>query len=179
MRKKQKRSRAVLTAALLVAGAAGVLLTGCKTTERKEDSAVESSVRENAEPEVREVLIGDNGVQERENWDRFVKDSGGKKEARIRLRYQYSDTAADKLSFMPESTEAYLSYDGENYWYNDGGKNTAYRYLLKLSGRNPNAEKSTTMWILANEKYTFDQISKSWYSNDSGDHISYELIYSV
>ena len=80
---------------------------------------------------------------------------------------------------MPESTEAYLSYDGENYWYNDGGKNTAYRYLLKLSGRNPNAEKSTTMWILANEKYTFDQISKSWYSNDSGDRISYELIYSV
>ena len=128
---------------------------------------------------VREVLIGDNGVQERENWDRFVKDSSGKKETSIRLRYQYSGTAADKLSFMPESTEAYLSYDGENYWYNDGGKNTAYRYLLKLSGRNPNAEKSTTMWILANEKYTFDQISKSWYSNDSRDHISYELIYSV
>ena len=64
MRKKQKRSRAVLTAALLVAGAAGVLLTGCKTTERKEDSAVESSVRESAEPEVPEELIGDNGVQE-------------------------------------------------------------------------------------------------------------------
>ena len=57
----------------------------------------------------------------------------------------------------------------------DKGVNKTYRYLLRVHGTLPKAADSSSYDVLANEKYSFNDIGKSMYSNNSEDIVDFEF----
>lgn len=68
-----------------------------------------------------------------------------------------------------------ITFDGELYHYMDKGVNKTYRYLLRVHGTLPKAADSSSYDVLANEKYSFNDIGKSMYSNNSEDIVDFEF----
>lgn len=92
--------------------------------------------------------------------------------------YRYNNVSADrdqeKSTVIYRNNGVYVEFDGERYRCSNDKK--TYKYLLELRGHLKNAACDTAYVILADEKYTFDDISKSLYSSDSNDQIPYNLV---
>ena len=68
-----------------------------------------------------------------------------------------------------------MTFDGKLYHYTNGEINKTYRYLFRVHGTLPKAASSSTYDVLANEKYSFNDIGKSMYSNNSEDIVDFEF----
>ena len=68
-----------------------------------------------------------------------------------------------------------VTFDGKLYHYTNGEINKTYRYLFRVHGTLPKAASSSTYDVLANEKYSFNDIGKSMYSNNSEDIVDFEF----
>lgn len=162
----------VFTILFLVSG--GIVLTNVVKAD-SDNSANEAIVKPGS---LSSIVIGKDGIKNnKEKWESFVQESKSKRVTSILLKYQsdmhFLDDSLDKM----ELKDVVLKYDGENYCYWDGKTSKKYKYLLELSGRTPKASCDTTYVILSDEKYTFDDVSKSIYSSNSNDHIPYQLLF--
>ncbi len=61
------------------------------------------------------------------------------------------------------------------YHYTSDDMDKTYRYLFRVHGTLPKAASSSTYDVLANEKYSFNEIAKSMYSNNSEDIVDFEF----
>jgi hypothetical protein len=69
-----------------------------------------------------------------------------------------------------------ISFNGNNYTFAGEGSVGRYEYFYKVSGANPNAGTIGTQYILADEKYTYEQIFQSMFSSDSNDWLEYHMV---
>lgn len=68
-----------------------------------------------------------------------------------------------------------VTFDGKLYHYTSDDMDKTYRYLFRVHGTLPKAASSSTYDVLANEKYSFNEIAKSMYSNNSEDIVDFEF----
>lgn len=142
------------------------------------DSAIISNCTSGKQDTLTPYIIVDNqGIKDKKDWNLFVCNSQNKKIADIQIKYQYDKSLYEYNFDDTEQYEAYLHFDGENYYYSSSTLNEKYTYLLELTGRCNNAVCDTTIVILSDEVYSFKQVEKSMYSNNSDDHIPYKLLF--
>lgn len=126
------------------------------------------------------LVLDEAGIRAgKEEWRAFVKSANSQKPAQIRI---------EKRNF---AKEILLQYDGKYHLASEkdyrlaSGKeyrlpsDKEYRYLLELTGHLPNAANDSTYVILSDEQYSFDEVAKSIYSSNSGDWLTYELLFCL
>jgi len=170
MKKKAKFLLSMVLVSVLIIASAKVMLASNGNSEESDELS---------------VVIGNDGIEEgKEDWNTFVKESANGNNAviDIKLQYDMSDTydenfyEGDILDIFTYNIK--LSFDGEYYSYDDGEKTGRYKYLLQLSGQNPGAENSTTDFVLANEKITYEEHFKSTYSSNLNDRKDCYMLFS-
>jgi hypothetical protein len=67
-------------------------------------------------------------------------------------------------------------FDGKNYLLMSENISSEYLYFYKVTGSLPNAKTRETQYILANEKYSYEEISQSILSSISNDQLEYALV---
>ena len=178
----------IVAAVLVVIGGKQVLADMNQTPDTPGSSSQEA-----ADPDAPSVVFHNGQLEAgKENWDSFVQDSRDGKAARIHLISQFdktvSDADAEDSNALDESADemvadahtcedSYLEFDGETYCYSCKHEKRNYKYLLKLTGRLHGGVNDMTEVILSNEKYSFEQLEKSFLSSNSDDHIPYKFLF--
>lgn len=124
-----------------------------------------------------EIIINEQGINNKKDWDLFVNNSQNKKTADIQIKYKSEENLSEDSIYMTGQDEVNLCFDGNNYCYSSGSLNEKYKYLLELTGHFNNAASDTTVVILSDEAYSFSQIEKSIFSSNSSEHIPYKLLF--
>ncbi len=175
---------------LLALGGRQVYVTTYADTKMPSDTETSEKETSNTEDQLMAtedaptVVVDNDGIKSgKENFDAFMKDCNNKKVGSLRIKYEYDfdllyEDAEDVDASMKETIpDAYVEFDGEAYTYLHDGSKEEYKYLLQLTGRGKNTARTITNVILADEKYTYEQVWKSKYSSNSNDHIPYESLF--
>lgn len=105
-------------------------------------------------------------------WENFIKTTQSGTKGSVRI-YKYF---TDSNSFYVSD----LTYDNNVYYYNvmENGRieNYQYTYLQDLTGRMANAAVESRYIVLANQQYTFQQVTRNLVSSNSKDHIDIKVI---
>ncbi|MBR1866436.1 MAG: hypothetical protein IJ801_08010 [Lachnospiraceae bacterium] len=94
-----------------------------------------------------------------------------------------SDGRSDSIHIiMDEDGKLYnneLSFDGAYFQYHSEMESKMYKrkYLLDLKGEVPVAKTVTRWVVLADQKYTLNELINSVTSNDSGDWLDFDIIF--
>lgn len=112
------------------------------------------------------VVFEKKSIENEQAWEKFKEKSFSKKSCKLRIKIGKKD-----------NEKKFINYDGDTYIYSVDGNEHYYKYLLEIKGGKKNTGINSKYIILANEKYDYDAISKSVYSNNSQDSIPYQLIY--
>ncbi len=183
------RKRNVMLVTGLVVGVLAILGGGkiyatIQTDSQTSNLVEPTEARKDIPIDAPTVIIGNSGIKSgKEEWELFVSNCGDKKAGSIRIKYEYDfeELYADAENVNAEQMEPlddiYVQFDGESYCYLGDGSSQKYKYLLELTGQLPNASRATTDVILADEKYSYEDVKKNEYSSNSEDHIPYQSLF--
>ena len=108
-----------------------------------------------------------------EVWEHFVSET--KKGNPAGIRVEMVKKPKGNVETISTGLWHNVTFDGKLYHYTNGEINKTYRYLFRVHGTLPKAASSSTYDVLANEKYSFNDIGKSMYSNNSEDIVDFEF----
>ena len=157
-----KKAKIVVLGILLVTIVLLIVLVGKPTNHGEKPS----------DNEIPKVLISNGKIVDgKDNWINFNALAESKKTARISM--EYVGLGNEKGNNKRESFV--IEYNGDTF----SCEGEEYRYLLQRTGRMPHGEADTTYTFLANEHYSFDQISDSILSDNSEKQIEYKMIFCI
>lgn len=102
----------------------------------------------------------------KDEWEQFKKDASEGKKCAVKL----------ELSSLKDEEPGELRFDGEYYIYTKNDAVYKRKQLIDAAGHLPGAEIGSRWIVLADEKYTFEEIAKSVLSSNSADWLNYEVL---
>ena len=108
-----------------------------------------------------------------EVWEHFVSET--KKGNPAGIRVEMVKKLKGNVETISTGVWHNVTFDGKLYHYTSDDMDKTYRYLFRVHGTLPKAASSSTYDVLANEKYSFNEIAKSMYSNNSEDIVDFEF----
>lgn len=101
------------------------------------------------------VELSSEGMKSVSDWNKFKDNCSYNKKDKIIVKILDKDEI---------KSEKDLVYDGKNYSYGEDGKK--YKYMLDVKGKLEDFGSDIRLIVLANEKYTFEEIFESMADNN-------------
>ena len=101
------------------------------------------------------VELSSEGMKNATDWNKFKDNCYDSKKDKIIVKILDKDEI---------KSEKDLVYDGKNYSYGEDGKK--YKYMLDVKGKLEDFGSDIRLIVLANEKYTFEEIFESMADNN-------------
>jgi|GEM_PF-5906052 len=87
-----------------------------------------------------------------------------------------SAVSGEEQSVSGKSYSLRVVFDGDHYTLQEEGRTDEYLYFYSVSGTSPNSEIRQTLYILADEEYSHQQITQSFFSSQSTDHLDFVMV---
>jgi hypothetical protein len=120
--------------------------------------------------------ISGNCTDSKDIIDSFLETTQKGEIATLKIEEVISDDDSQAQKTNSNSYNKEIVFDGKNYLLKNENISSEYLYFYKVTGSLPNAETRETQYILANEKYSYEEISQSILSSSSNDQLEYVLV---